>query len=93
MEDEGASTPLVTETTEAMIEAPRQRELPLEGHRRGDERPVIGRLQLRLGLPVTGVFDAATEQAVRNFQASSGQEVTGVADRRVFSRLNMAWEA
>ena len=44
-------------------------------------------------LPVDGVFDRATEEAVRRFQASEGLPVTGRVDQSTWERLFARYEA
>jgi peptidoglycan hydrolase-like protein with peptidoglycan-binding domain len=74
---------------------PLQTELPppvgREGYRRGDENPGVVALQMRLGCPGTGIYDAVTEYAVRRFQQDRGWNPDGIADVNVHNALGLAW--
>jgi peptidoglycan hydrolase-like protein with peptidoglycan-binding domain len=61
--------------------------------RRGDEGPVVRRAQRgirrtpNLGLAVDGIFGAATEQAVREFQQASNLTVDGIVGPNTWAKL------
>ena len=59
--------------------------------RAGDSGPTVAAVQRLLGVPVTGVFDAATRDAVKAAQARGGLASTGVVASRtwtLFDRLS-----
>lgn len=62
-----------------------------EGYRRGDENPGVLALQMRLGCPGTGIYDAVTEYAVCKLQRDRGQVADGVADMKVHNALGLPW--
>jgi len=53
----------------------------------GSSGPWVSYLQARLGAPVTGTFDAATDAAVRAFQSAHGLEADGVVGPKTWSAL------
>jgi peptidoglycan hydrolase-like protein with peptidoglycan-binding domain len=63
------------------------------GLRRGDSSRGVFDLQLRLGCAGTGVYDEATEYAVKSMQAASGLTVDGVAGEQIHGRLGLSWPA
>jgi hypothetical protein len=54
---------------------------------RGAAGDRVGWVQRRLAVPTTGLFDAATDAAVRDLQAASGLVADGVVGPRTFARL------
>jgi lysozyme len=54
---------------------------------RGSTGDRVRWVQRRLGIPQSGAFDAATEQALRAFQNSNGVGANGVIDPRTFAYL------
>lgn len=55
---------------------------------RGMEGPAVAELQKRIGLPVTGKFDALTERTVRGYQQKFGLTVDGVVGKQTLSSLD-----
>jgi hypothetical protein len=53
----------------------------------GASGPEVGRLQAGLGVPVTGRFDGATLEAVRQFQGAAGLVVDGIVGARTWAAL------
>jgi peptidoglycan hydrolase-like protein with peptidoglycan-binding domain len=49
---------------------------------------------LTLGYPIeaTGVFDEATDEAVRQFQASNGLQVDGIVGENTYQALDASLE-
>lgn len=70
---------------------PVQEELPLIGLRRGDQSRGVATLQLRLGAPVTGVFDEVTEYTVKTVQRDLRFMPTGIATPELHGRLGLPW--
>jgi peptidoglycan hydrolase-like protein with peptidoglycan-binding domain len=56
--------------------------------KRGVKGSDIDELQAKLGIEVTGEFDAATEAAVRSFQESRGLPADGVVGPRTWEALD-----
>jgi putative chitinase len=52
-----------------------------------DESPNVKRLQLRLGLPVVGIYGPKTESGVKDFQSQKGLPVTGIVDEKTWNLL------
>jgi peptidoglycan hydrolase-like protein with peptidoglycan-binding domain len=53
----------------------------------GDSGPHISGLQRRLGIAQTGTFDAATDEAVRKFQADRGLVVDAQVGPKTIAAL------
>lgn len=56
---------------------------------RGSQGRWVRALQRGMAVPVTGRFDALTDQAVRRLQASKHLRVTGVTDRHTWCALKL----
>lgn len=59
----------------------------LKAGMRGED---VAELQVRLSLPVSGLFDAATEATVRTWQVKHGIQPCGRVDRHTYWRLGLA---
>ena len=55
--------------------------------RRGDEGEFVRIVQAAVGVPVTGIFDAATEDAVRAFQRANGLVPDGIVGPRTWAAV------
>lgn len=56
--------------------------------RRGAEGNEVRLLQERLHIPITGIFDADTEHAVREFQAESNLVVDGRVGKLTWAAID-----
>lgn len=56
--------------------------------RLGSTGDAVREVQTRMAIPVTGVFDDATDAAVRQFQTAKGLEVDGIVGRATWTALD-----
>lgn len=56
----------------------------------GSTGEAVERIQLRLGIPIDGVYGAQTESAVRDFQQRQGLQVDGVAGPETLRALGLS---
>jgi hypothetical protein len=55
--------------------------------RRGDEGDIVELVQMKVGISATGIFDASTEAAVRQFQRDNGLVPDGIVGPRTWATL------
>jgi len=55
--------------------------------RRDDEGEFVRIVQAAEGIPITGIFDAATEDAVRAFQRANGLVPDGIVGPRTWATV------
>lgn len=89
--EEASAAPLAPEKPNPFDEELPVAEVFHPGLRRGDTDRGVFDLQLRLGCAGTGVFDEATEYAVKSMQTAGGMMVDGVAGEAIHGRLNLPW--
>jgi N-acetyl-anhydromuramyl-L-alanine amidase AmpD len=56
--------------------------------RRGDTGDLVNTLQAKVSVPASGVFDAATEAAVRAFQRQAGMVADGIVGPKTWAALD-----
>mgnify|MGYP003343330941 CR=1 FL=1 len=57
--------------------------------RRGDEGPLVIKLQEKLGVEAIGKFGPKTEQKLKEFQKSNGISADGIAGPQTLKKLNI----
>jgi len=55
--------------------------------RRGDSGNLVKTIQTKVGVPANGMFDAATEAAVRQFQRDHGLVPDGIVGPRTWASI------